>query len=102
MQNQTVMLKQLDIFTTFSMICDSWGRKESDTTEQLIWSDLMNLQFQQALGDTHSDSLIYHTEWKWIRKYNLFKFYIWYHDIQILVHFIIQLLSKSYIFIQFP
>ena len=21
--------------------CDSWGRKESDTTEQLIWSDLM-------------------------------------------------------------
>ena len=21
--------------------CDSWGRKESDTTEQLIWSDLI-------------------------------------------------------------
>ena len=21
--------------------CDSWGRKESDTTEWLIWSDLM-------------------------------------------------------------
>ena len=21
--------------------CDSWGRKESDTTEQLIWSDLV-------------------------------------------------------------
>ena len=23
--------------------CDSWGRKESDTTEQLIWSDLILL-----------------------------------------------------------
>ena len=23
--------------------CDSWGRKESDTTERLIWSDLMKL-----------------------------------------------------------
>ena len=22
--------------------CDSWGRKESDTTERLIWSDLMD------------------------------------------------------------
>jgi len=22
--------------------CDSWGRKESDTTEWLIWSDLIN------------------------------------------------------------
>ena len=24
--------------------CDSWGRKESDTTEQLIWSDLKGTQ----------------------------------------------------------
>ena len=24
--------------------CDSWGRKESDTTEQLIWSDLICLE----------------------------------------------------------
>ena len=24
--------------------CDSWGRKESDTTERLIWSDLIILQ----------------------------------------------------------
>ena len=24
--------------------CDSWGRKVSDTTEQLIWSDLMELR----------------------------------------------------------
>ena len=23
------------------MCCDSWGRKESDTTERLIWSDLI-------------------------------------------------------------
>ena len=23
------------------MCCDSWGHKESDTTEQLIWSDLI-------------------------------------------------------------
>jgi len=23
--------------------CDSWGRKESDTTERLIWSDRMHL-----------------------------------------------------------
>ena len=25
----------------FPMCCDSWGREESDTTERLIWSDLM-------------------------------------------------------------
>ena len=25
--------------------CDSWGRKESDTTERLIWSDLMILTY---------------------------------------------------------
>ena len=25
--------------------CDSWGRKESDTTEQLIWSDALFLQW---------------------------------------------------------
>ena len=24
--------------------CDSWGRKESDTTEQLIWSDLRKVE----------------------------------------------------------
>ena len=24
--------------------CDSWGRKESDTTERLIWSDLWNFR----------------------------------------------------------
>ena len=29
--------------------CDSWGRKESDTTERLIWSDLIwSLQAQYA------------------------------------------------------
>ena len=26
------------------MCCDSWGRKELDTTERLIWSDLMGIE----------------------------------------------------------
>ena len=26
--------------------CDSWGRKESDTTERLNWTELMDLTFQ--------------------------------------------------------
>ena len=26
--------------------CDSWGRKESETTERLIWSDLIGFQFE--------------------------------------------------------
>ena len=27
------------------LVCgDSWGRKESDTTERLIWSDLMECE----------------------------------------------------------
>jgi len=35
--------------------CDSWGRKESDTTERLIWSDLTDLsqlkmELVQSLG----------------------------------------------------
>ena len=29
--------------------CDSWGRKESDTTEQLIWSDLKKLKRTKQL-----------------------------------------------------
>ena len=31
------------------MCCDSWGRKESDTTEQLIWSDLKYYCYLQLL-----------------------------------------------------
>ena len=30
--------------------CDSWGRKESDTTEQLIWSDLTLIQARAQPG----------------------------------------------------
>ena len=26
-----------------SFLCDSWGRKESDTTERLNWTELMGL-----------------------------------------------------------
>ena len=29
--------------------CDSWGHKESDTTERLIWSDLMIMGFMDML-----------------------------------------------------
>ena len=31
--------------------CNSWGRKESDTTERLIWSDLIWFCNQQRLED---------------------------------------------------
>ena len=27
------------------MCCDSWGRKEPDTTERLIRSDLINIKY---------------------------------------------------------
>ena len=30
--------------------CDSWGRKESDTTEGLIWSDLMYLEIKDQIS----------------------------------------------------
>ena len=30
--------------------CDSWGRKESDTTEPLIWSDLMSITCSYLQG----------------------------------------------------
>ena len=33
-------LKYKLLLTTFEG-CDSWGREESDTTERLIWSDLI-------------------------------------------------------------
>ena len=29
--------------------CDSWGRKESDTTERLIWSDLTDLSCSRVI-----------------------------------------------------
>ena len=31
--------------------CDSWGRKESDTTERLIWSDLISAYKMNNLED---------------------------------------------------
>jgi len=31
--------------------CDSWGRKESDTTERLIWSDMMGWTIGTHLGE---------------------------------------------------
>ena len=30
--------------------CDSWGRKESDTTEQLNWTELMTIQWRWQTG----------------------------------------------------
>ena len=32
--------------------CDSWGRKESDTTEQLIWSDLIDMVKNALISET--------------------------------------------------
>ena len=39
--------------------CDSWGRKESDTTERLIWSDLMQAMcpFQVHSNRSHMVSV---------------------------------------------
>ena len=34
------------ILLLFAVVCDSWGRKESDTTERLIWSDLIWMLIQ--------------------------------------------------------
>ena len=36
--------------------CDSWGRKESDTTEQLIWSDLIWDQRKNEIPGTEEPS----------------------------------------------
>jgi len=30
--------------------CDSWGRKESDMTERLIWSDLIEIMLEACYG----------------------------------------------------
>jgi len=36
--------------------CDSWGRKESNTTEQLIWSDQMPILVSQFILSSHFPS----------------------------------------------
>ena len=41
--------------------CDSWGRKESDTTDRLIWSDLMLKLKLQYFGHRMQNKL---THWK--------------------------------------
>ena len=46
--------------------CDSWGRKESDTTERLIWSDLKT----QSL----SNIFVIHSNW-WVKFLNIFCFF---------------------------
>ena len=40
--------------------CDSWGCKESDTTEQLIWSERLNLEKAMA---PHSSTLAWKIPW---------------------------------------
>ena len=46
--------------------CDSWGRKESDTTEQLNWNELMSVQ-----GELHSKASkiltfrFFRRKWHW-------------------------------------
>ena len=45
--------------------CDSWGCKESDTTEQLIWSD----------NNWHDR--YYHTKWKNVRGRQIYLSYTW-------------------------
>jgi len=52
--------------------CDSWGRKESDTTERLIWSDLMwwqrvrhNLATEQQQHNSNNNNNIYNKSIKW-------------------------------------
>ena len=42
--------------------CDSWGRKESDTTEWLIWSDLILPGESQGWGSLVGCRLWSHTE----------------------------------------
>ena len=46
--------------------CDSWGRKESDTTERLIWSDLIWLQHLYKLLNKieHILGLAHHVSWR--------------------------------------
>ena len=40
--------------------CDSWGRKESDTTEQLIWSDLYKERSRQVIEiDSYSTFFLF-------------------------------------------
>ena len=41
------------------MCCDSWGRKEPDTTERLIRSDLINIKY----GSMKVDILLVSNKW---------------------------------------
>ena len=41
--------------------CDSWGRKESDTTERLNWTEVVTNHFIQGLElPVHPNSLLFH------------------------------------------
>ena len=59
--------------------CDSWGRKESDTTEWLIWSDLMGFLPSFILNtQSHDHTLIQKQQgaqevfWRWWTFYYTF------------------------------
>ena len=46
--------------------CDSWGRKESDTTERLNWTDLSNVNdFFKIVEEVNNCSLLFAKEGKW-------------------------------------
>ena len=42
--------------------CDSWGQKESDTTERLNWTDLNESMLEKAMA-THSSTLAWKIPW---------------------------------------
>ena len=45
--------------------CDSWGRKESDTTERLIWSDLTLELWHWGLSWLHDSYGFFWIYWLW-------------------------------------
>ena len=48
----------LEMFSFRWLCCDSWGRKESDTTERLIWSDLTTQSHSCLLSSLQLVSLV--------------------------------------------
>jgi len=50
--------------------CDSWGRKESDTTERLFWSEDRELVFFLCLWKSSFPSTIYRTDYPFFIEYS--------------------------------
>ena len=60
------------------MYCDSWGRKESDMTEQLNWTELRFAAYCNIIIVVYMLTVWFTTNWKILKKMRISDHLTWF------------------------